>query len=97
MKKLLARYLTDGSVRAIWSDRFASRHHGKPVRASRIEVVSDGTFDGYFFTTIILAAVTGDGAHDLSLWPPLPSYEESVQREVCWLERNYVCHTSVTE
>lgn len=88
--KLVARYCADGTVRAVWSDRFRSAQHGRPTRASRIEVVETGPFTGFFYTTIILGDKLNDGELQVSLWPPLPAYDESVRREVSWLERNYV-------
>lgn len=88
---VLARYTADGVVRSLWDDRRRPAEHGmRPVRASRVEVVEEGPFAGCFYTTILLAAVTGDPSHEVSLWPPLPSYEESVQRERRWLAIHYI-------
>lgn len=65
-------------------------HGAVPTRASRIEVVEEGPLAGLFYTTILVSAITGDPGHDVSLWPPLPSYEESRRREVRWLQDNYI-------
>lgn len=89
--RLLARYAADGSVRSIWRDEQQPRAHGvKPLRASRIEVIETGPLAGFFFTTILLAPVTGNPAHEVSLYPPLASYADSLRREIAWLEHNYV-------
>ncbi len=88
---LLTRYLRDGSVLGVWRDEFKPREHGlRPRRASRIEVVESGPFAGLFYTTILIGQVTGDPAHDVSLWPPLGEHRASVLREQEWLARNYV-------
>lgn len=88
---LLTRYLSDGSIRALWRDEFTPRVHGmRPRRASRIEVVESGPFTGLFYTTMLISQITGDPSHDISLWPPMGDYQDSVRREQQWLERNYV-------
>lgn len=92
--KLVARYLADGSVRAVWSDAFQSGQHGRPLRASRIEVVESGRFAGQFYTTIVLGERLCRPELEVSLWPPLPSYAASVAREVQWLESNFVLEAS---
>lgn len=89
-RAIVRRYTLDGVV-GIWNDiDRAADAARRPRRATRIEVVESGPFAGYFYTTVIIADVTGDHGHDASLWPPLPTHAESVAREVAWLNCNYV-------
>lgn len=94
MKKILKRYMPDGSVRGIWDDSTAKRERSQgsvPHRASRIEAIEEGPNAGLFHVDFTpLAEMTGRDEFRLCLARAFESYEEARRAEVEWLTHNYV-------
>lgn len=93
MKQVLARY-HDGDIFAIWEDKRLPReiHQAVPHRASRIEVIEEGSHRGLFFVDFTpLFEMTGNPKYQTCLTQTFTSYDQAREAEVQWLKKNYVC------
>lgn len=98
MIKIHKSYRPDGTVRAVWSDENGPGFRAArvvPKRASRIEVIPDGSQAGFFHVDFtLLSEITGDYRHRVCLAKPFSSYSEAVAAEIRWLETNWVLECS---
>lgn len=94
MPSLLRAYRPDASTRAIWTDAAGPtlRQGGSiPERASRIEVIREGPFRGFFSVDFsLLSRATGDPRYAVCLAKPFAQYGEANQAEVDWLKKRWL-------
>jgi len=92
MKRILARYI-EGAILSIWEDHRLPRetHHANPHRASRIEVIEEGSKRGLFFVDFEpLFQMTKNPKYLTCLTETFTSYDDARKAEVNWLRENYI-------